>query len=43
MSTLNLHGIIPATVLPMTADYQPDLEALDSYLNWVIDQGSDGA
>jgi 4-hydroxy-tetrahydrodipicolinate synthase len=39
MSTLNLHGIIPATVLPMTPDFQPDLEALDSYLNWVIDQG----
>jgi 4-hydroxy-tetrahydrodipicolinate synthase len=39
MSALNLRGIIPATVLPMTADYQPDLEALEPYLNWVIDQG----
>ena len=39
MNTLNLHGIIPATVLPMTRDFQPDLEALEPYLNWVIDQG----
>jgi 4-hydroxy-tetrahydrodipicolinate synthase len=39
MSELNLRGIIPATVLPMTHDYQPDLEALEPYLNWVIDQG----
>ena len=28
MSTLNLHGIIPATVLPTTPDFQPDKEAL---------------
>ncbi len=39
MSTLNLRGIIPATVLPMTADFQPDLTALEPYLNWVINQG----
>ncbi len=39
MSTLNLHGIIPATVLPMTQDFQPDLKTLERYLDWVIKQG----
>lgn len=39
MSILNLHGIIPATVLPMTQDFQPDLKTLERYLDWVIRQG----
>lgn len=39
MSSPNLRGIIPATVLPMTDDYKPDLKALGPYLNWVIEQG----
>lgn len=39
MAGLNLRGIIPATVLPMTDDYKPDLKALKPYLNWVIEQG----
>ncbi len=39
MGSLNLHGIIPATVLPLTPDFQPDLKALEHYLDWVIEQG----
>ena len=37
--TLNLNGLIPATVLPMTPDYQPDLPALRRYLEWLVPQG----
>jgi 4-hydroxy-tetrahydrodipicolinate synthase len=36
---LNLHGLIPATVLPMTPDYAPDLPALRRYLEWLVPQG----
>ncbi|MEE9569836.1 MAG: dihydrodipicolinate synthase family protein [Candidatus Binatia bacterium] len=39
MSRLNLKGVIPAVVLPMTADYEPDLPAYKRYLDWVISQG----
>ncbi len=39
MSDLNLRGIIPAVVLPMTETYEPDLEAFARYLDWVITQG----
>lgn len=39
MGPLNLHGLIPATVLPMTRDFEPDLKTLESYLDWVIRQG----
>lgn len=39
MGSLNLQGIIPATVLPMTSDFSPDLVALERYLDWVILQG----
>ncbi len=38
MSSLNFQGIIPATVLPMTAQFEPDLKALEFYLDWVIRQ-----
>jgi 4-hydroxy-tetrahydrodipicolinate synthase len=37
--TLNLDGLIPATVLPMDADGRIDEPALRSYLAWVVDQG----
>jgi len=37
--TLNLDGLIPATVLPMTEDGQIDEPALRSYIRWVVDQG----
>jgi 4-hydroxy-tetrahydrodipicolinate synthase len=39
MTTLNLRGIIPATILPMTEAYEPDFATLERYLNWVIAQG----
>lgn len=37
--TPNLDGLISATVLPMTAEEQPDEPALRSYVRWVEDQG----
>jgi 4-hydroxy-tetrahydrodipicolinate synthase len=36
---LNLDGLIPATVLPMTADGAIDEPALRSYIGWVVEQG----
>lgn len=42
MKELNLRGLIPATVLPMTADARPDLPALAHYLEWLIAQGPVG-
>ncbi len=36
---LNLNGLIPATVLPMTADGRIDEAALRSYIGWVVAQG----
>lgn len=36
---LDLHGLIPATALPMMPDYEPDLPALRRYLEWLIPQG----
>lgn len=37
--TLNLHGLIPATVLPMHADGSIDEPSLRSYIAWVVAQG----
>ena len=37
--TLDLDGLIPATVLPMHADGSIDEAALRSYIRWVVDQG----
>jgi 4-hydroxy-tetrahydrodipicolinate synthase len=37
--TLNLDGLIPATVLPMHADGSIDEEGLRSYIGWVAGQG----
>ena len=37
--SLNLNGLIPATVLPMHADGNVDEEALRSYIGWVAGQG----
>src|SRR6476469_4632703 len=37
--SLNLDGLIPATVLPMDADGQIDEPALSSYIAWVAGQG----
>jgi len=37
--TLNLDGLIPATVLPMHPDGSIDEPGLRSYIRWVVDQG----
>ena len=37
--TLNLDGLIPATVLPMHADGSIDEPALRRYIGWVAAQG----
>jgi len=37
--TLDLNGLIPATVLPMHADGSIDEPALRSYIGWVVEQG----
>jgi 4-hydroxy-tetrahydrodipicolinate synthase len=37
--TLNLDGLIPATVLPMRADGSIDEPALRTYIGWVVEQG----
>ena len=39
MSKLDLRGIIPATVLPMTQDYGIDEPGLRRYIHWVVEQG----
>lgn len=36
--SLNLDGLIPATVLPMFADGSIDDDGLRSYISWVVDQ-----
>ena len=42
MQALDLAGIIPATVTPMTEDLQVDVDALRSYMEWLLDQGVHG-
>lgn len=37
--TLDLAGLIPATVLPMTSDGQPDESQLRHYMRWLLEQG----
>ena len=37
--TLNLNGLIPATVLPMDADGRIDEASLRSYIGWIARQG----
>jgi len=37
--TLNLNGLIPATVLPMDADGRIDEASLRSYIRWIAGQG----
>lgn len=39
LTSEDLKGIIPATILPMTEDYKPDLENLKSYMKWLEPQG----
>ncbi len=42
MKTLNLQGIIPATIVPMRKDYGIDFEAFRRYLEWIIGLGPVG-
>ncbi|HET9458158.1 MAG TPA: dihydrodipicolinate synthase family protein [Candidatus Limnocylindrales bacterium] len=37
--TLDLNGLIPATVLPMHADGSIDEEGLRAYIGWIVEQG----
>ncbi len=37
--SLNLNGLIPATVLPMHADGSIDEAGRRSYIRWVVGQG----
>ncbi len=37
--SLNLEGLIPATILPMTADAEIDEPQLRRYIRWVAEQG----
>jgi len=39
MNDIDLRGIIPAIVTPMTRDAELDLPALRRYVNWLADQG----
>jgi 4-hydroxy-tetrahydrodipicolinate synthase len=40
MRTPNLKGVIPAAVLPMTADFEPDYKAFEKYIHWLIAQNA---
>ncbi len=42
MKDINLQGILPAAILPMTADYEPDFKAYARYLDWLIGEGAVG-
>ncbi len=36
MRPISLKGVVPAVILPMTKDYEPDYEAFAQYLEWII-------
>jgi 4-hydroxy-tetrahydrodipicolinate synthase len=36
MKDINLKGVVPAVILPMSADYEPDYPAFARYLEWII-------
>jgi 4-hydroxy-tetrahydrodipicolinate synthase len=36
MKEINLRGVVPAVVLPMTSDFEPDYRAFAGYLEWII-------
>jgi len=39
MKSVDLHGIIPAIVTPMTDSGELDLKQYPKYINWLVDQG----
>jgi 4-hydroxy-tetrahydrodipicolinate synthase len=42
MNHMDLQGIIPAVIVPMREDFSIDFEALERYLEWVVQQGPVG-
>jgi 4-hydroxy-tetrahydrodipicolinate synthase len=42
MKDLNIKGVLPAAILPMTADYEPDFKAFARYLDWLISEKAVG-
>jgi 4-hydroxy-tetrahydrodipicolinate synthase len=40
MQNLNLKGVIPAAILPMRADFEPDYQAFEKYITWLISQNA---
>lgn len=38
MQNINIRGVLPAAILPMTADYEPAWEAYADYIDWLIGQ-----
>jgi 4-hydroxy-tetrahydrodipicolinate synthase len=40
MNEINLKGILPAAVVPMTADYEPNYKAYARYLDWLIEENA---
>jgi dihydrodipicolinate synthase/N-acetylneuraminate lyase len=40
MKEINLKGILPAAIVPMTADYEPDYKAYARYLDWLIEENA---
>ncbi len=36
MKDINLKGVVPAAILPMSANYEPDYPAFARYLEWII-------
>jgi 4-hydroxy-tetrahydrodipicolinate synthase len=40
MTEINLRGMVPAVVLPMDENYEPDYDAYRNYLEWLITQNA---
>ena len=40
MYDIDLKGMLPAAILPMTADYKPDFEAYARYLRWLMTENA---
>jgi 4-hydroxy-tetrahydrodipicolinate synthase len=40
MTEVNIRGMVPAAILPMDKDYEPDYNAYRNYLEWLIDQNA---
>jgi 4-hydroxy-tetrahydrodipicolinate synthase len=40
MDSFDLNGMLPAAILPMTADYEPDYGAYTRYIEWLISENA---